>query len=442
MATEVQHLTQDSSLPDQYRPALPDQGVGRYLRAVAGVREPLMDWVPEERARYSRLGAIIINTGIMAGVSLFVALHSIAPALPLLLAAAFWAAVIITLDGWLISSTHGVTERRRRMLATRLVVSVIMGAFIAEPLLLWFFGPAIKGEIVRMRQDDANAERSKWVRCNPADVTVRVSGDCGNYVLNLEASPRAVAKQMDDARKEQARLKGDIGKINARIAQMEKEARRECNGKKGDGLSGIRGEGPNCRQARRDTAAYRRDSKLAQKQRDLIATGTRITQLGQQLRNGQQGFEREIKSEIDERMRQWQAGMSDKGILDQERALGRLADRSFFVRLQEWLLRILLITVDILPVLTKVLSRETAYDDIHRSQTNAGRNLLEAYLAQRVKGDLARRDVAGRRTDHWRETQMDAVADATRSARINRQTDRAQEVERLAARLRDRDRPN
>jgi hypothetical protein len=438
MTTDVRPV---EPIPDHYRPAMPDRGLGRRLRAIAGVVESLLDWVPEERARYTRLGAIILNTAVMAGVSLFIALHSLSSAWPLLLlGAVLWAIVILTLDSWLIASTHGVMERRRRMLLTRLLVSILMGAFIAEPLVLWFFGPAIKGEIVRMRADDAKAERSKWVKCNPSDITLKIPKGCGDYVLNVTGSPRAATEELAGEQRTRTTLKVEIGQIAAHISKMERDGRWECNGKGGDGRSGVVGQGPNCDQARKETERYRQDSGLAAKQQQLNETDSKIAAITTQLKSGQQDYEKQIKDAIDGQMRAWQSGQTDRGILDQVRALHRLGDRSFFVSFQEWLLRLLLITIDILPVLAKMLSRETAYDVLHRRQVEAGKKLHGERLDLHQKEDTSDYKVAARRVDHQRESKLEQVAEADRSARSRRQADLDQEVERLAAELRERNR--
>ena len=51
---------------DTFRPAEPARGPGRWLRRVAGLNEAILDWVPEERPRYTWQGAIVLNTAILA----------------------------------------------------------------------------------------------------------------------------------------------------------------------------------------------------------------------------------------------------------------------------------------------------------------------------------------------------------------------------------------
>lgn len=75
MATEAPYLA--DRLPDTYWPARPEHGVPRLLRRLAGIREDVLDWVPEERPRYTRLGLIVANTGIMAAAAMLIALTSV-----------------------------------------------------------------------------------------------------------------------------------------------------------------------------------------------------------------------------------------------------------------------------------------------------------------------------------------------------------------------------
>jgi len=67
----------EAYLREPFRPAPPARGPGRLLRQVAGVNETILDWVPEERPRYTRLGAIVINTGLMAALSMTVLLGKV-----------------------------------------------------------------------------------------------------------------------------------------------------------------------------------------------------------------------------------------------------------------------------------------------------------------------------------------------------------------------------
>jgi hypothetical protein len=143
-------LTREQVLGERLTPAEPSHGPGRRLRAIAGVDESVLDWVPEERARYARLGAIILNTGLLAGLSLITALNHVvqAPLFAVILVGMFWAFMVMSFDGWLIASTHGVIGATKFwFFLPRIVVSVLLGAVIAEPLVLWAFAPAVNRDV-------------------------------------------------------------------------------------------------------------------------------------------------------------------------------------------------------------------------------------------------------------------------------------------------------
>src|SRR4051794_24196001 len=85
-----------------YRPAFPDLGFGRRLRAVIGIKEDVLDWAPEERPRYTKTAVIVLTTGMLSGLSIMVVLNQLLDgsawwSLALVPVAVFWALMIINL---------------------------------------------------------------------------------------------------------------------------------------------------------------------------------------------------------------------------------------------------------------------------------------------------------------------------------------------------------
>ena len=128
--------------PGTYRPVLPDHGPGRWFRACAGIKEDVMDWSPAERAKYTGLGIIVLNTGCLAAFAMFTALGKIvaAPAFALVPLALIWGWIIFSVDRWLITSTHGVRGLSRVLIfIPRLLLAILLAVTIAEPLTLRIF---------------------------------------------------------------------------------------------------------------------------------------------------------------------------------------------------------------------------------------------------------------------------------------------------------------
>jgi hypothetical protein len=79
-------------------------------------------------------------------------------------------------------------------------------------------------------------------------------------------------------------------------------------------------------------------------------------------RQAGQQFTQSVGQAIAAKVATRRAGQGPVGILDEDAALGRLSDRSGFVLAAQWLVRLLLIAIDCLPVLTKMMGGVTRYD--------------------------------------------------------------------------------
>jgi hypothetical protein len=351
---------------------------------VAGVREDVLDWVPEDRPRYTRLGAIILNTGLLAGLSLFTGLDKVVQVFWLFLVpiALIWAFVVVSFDGWLIASTHGALKSARlRVFVPRLLISVLMGAVIAEPLLLWAFQPAIHAEVLSHRQDELTRYESRLKTCNPESGEIVSTPECRDLQLRTPDAPRTKQVELAAVAAQRDRLRTQVDQINQRLSDMNEVARAECNGRAGIGLSGQVGEGPDCRRDRLEADRYRSDSQLDQRQADLTALDRRVATLTADVQQAGQRYAESLGAAIAGQVAVRAAGSQGPiGILDEDAALGRLSDRSGLVFWAHWVVRLLLVAIDCLPVLTKMMGGVTGYDRRVDAQRKAGENLHSVFL--------------------------------------------------------------
>jgi len=405
---------------------------------IAGVEEDILDWVPEERPRYTRLGAIVLNTGVLAGLSLLIALDTLADVSWSLLlpAAALWAFVIVSFDGWLIASTHGVSNaRQRRVFLPRLLISLLIGFIIAEPLLLWVFQPAIHKELLDERQNELAAYESQWQLCNPVSGELVITVGCANYRLNIKDSPQAAQEQLTTATANRDQLKAMVDGLNGQWAELETIARNECGGTSGAGLTGQRGDGPECKRDRQVADQHRMDSQLDKHQADLTALNQQIVTLTDDLATARQTAGRQISAAITEKVNAKRAAQGNIGILDEDKALGQLSDRSSFVFAAQWLVRLLLIVIDCLPVLAKMMSGTTAYDALVSRQIEASKRLHDKRLHLRERNDTVETEVQLQRAEYELRTKIDSINEADRTARAQRKVDLDAEISELAAKL-------
>ncbi|WP_426509641.1 DUF4407 domain-containing protein [Dactylosporangium sp. McL0621] len=425
---------------EPYRPSRPARmGPGRVLRHIAGIDETILDWAPEERHRYTRLGAIVLNTGLMAALSMYVLLgsHQISP-LILVPAALTWGYIVLSFDRWLVSNTHGTGGMGTGTFIARTAISVLMGLVVAEPLLLWMFGTDIHTQINQTRAESIETYESTLKRCNPLDgeAPKDAAGCSKEFTLNVPGAPRPLLDAKAAAERERDKAKTDIAAIDTEINRREDLARQECNGTKGNGLSGRVGEGPNCRQLRGETQQYKASSGRADRQDELDAANTKISGIDVQLAAASQTYSQNVTAAIKQRVEQKKADMDRPGLLDQEKALTELGGQNFFVLFQSNLVRLLLMVLDCLPVLVKKMTRPTTYDGLLSRQLTVDNRLHEKTLKNRSEREVGDLEVQIQQNEHNVRVRKERIEEQGRDAEADRQTNIDAQIEELARRLR------
>ncbi|WP_017619597.1 DUF4407 domain-containing protein [Nocardiopsis gilva] len=408
--------------------------------------EELLAWHPGERARYTRQGLVILGTGCMAGLAALIGLGRFTPTpWPLLIPLAlFWAALILALDCWLVSTTHGTAGvMKLRVLAGRIALAVLIGFVVAEPLLLYLFQPAIEREVERTSQDEVDSYASMLRRCNPVSGEKVDDPNCDDHLITVSDSTfLSVREELDSATEERDDLAERIGEIESTLAKKNDLARRECNGTEGDGLTGRVGAGPNCQRLRREADDYRSDSRLDEHQRRLLELDGTVGSLESKVGEASGDYESALTKQIDDKIAARADEDGEAGILEEMDALHRLSQNSAYVFIGEWALRLLLITVDALPVLTKLLGGVSAYDRLCSRQRRQESDLYEKELELRYRRETDEKDEELRtremnRERHIRHTELEAHTDRAQSG-----ADLNTAIDALAARFRgDQDAP-
>ena len=358
--------------PGDYRPARPSHGPGRWFRACAGVREDVMDWTPSERLKYAGLGIIVLNTGCLAAFAMFTALHTIviAPAFALLLPSLAWGWIIFSVDRWLITSTHGIQGMSRVMIfIPRLVLAILLAFTIAEPLTLRIFQNTLDSTVASDRTAQLDAYESKLQTCNPVSGQWVASASCNGYHLAVADSPYAAQQKLAVAKREEAQLESVISAEEAQEQKLITTAQGECAGTAGAGMSGQAGEGPRCTADWAAVNAYDKQSGLAAKQKQLSSLQASISGMIPQTGSAQQTYQAKLQAKISRTVAEKRTDLETQiGIIDEWSALEQLSSRSTFVFFGHWLLVLVLIALDSLPVLAKMMSGSSAYDRLLAEQ--------------------------------------------------------------------------
>ena len=345
--------------------------IGRRLRGLIGVDEALLAEVPSDRARYTRLGGIVVGTAAIASISMYVGIGEVfgAPTLLALIPALLWGVFIANLDAWLIASLHGTRWRQHFWVVfPRLFVAIFFGFLIAEPLVLKAFEPAIEREIGDSRQDDVLRFQTHLRECNPVRGTLssKQAEACKGAVLVVRGipSPGAIESQLRGFRAERSRLQKSVDKSAATQRKLDDVARLECNGGDGRGLTGRYGVGPSCRRNRQDADNFRRTSRRDEQTAQIVSLTRRITRLERRLKDNSQDYEAGLNAAIAERVAERKARQKEMGLLERLYAMKALVKTNFYLAAAEWFLRLLFIMIDCLPLLVKLSGGSTSYDKV------------------------------------------------------------------------------
>jgi hypothetical protein len=422
-----------------YRPAPPDRGIGRWMRVLCGIREDILDWVPEERPRYTGFGIIVLNTGCFAALAMFTAMNKIvsAPPLAFLPVALLWGWIILSIDRWLIASTHGVHQAWRLPLifAPRLVLAFLLALSIAEPLTLWIFQPALNREIHQFQTSQLVAYQSLLKSCNPPTGVPVSAGRCEGARLSIQDPPGGVLNELTDARRQQATTQREVDAIEKTISHLRTKAQGECAGAHGPGLTGIPGVGWQCRRDWTAVRQYQSSSGLAAQLSLLHSLTNTISQLIPKVGTAQQTAAQEVGQAITTAVEAKKTAQQGRiGLLDQWGALDRLSAQSSFVTVGHWLLWLILIAIDCLPITAKMMSRSTAYDRLLSGQLESSERVHEVDLQLREQNATADKDVAIQFGEITKQERLRRLAHDERMNRAQREADVVASAEELATR--------
>jgi hypothetical protein len=363
---------------------------------MTGVDESVLRSVPAERPRYTAMGGVVLGTALMAMFSMSVALYCVfgefVPAAFLFVPV--WGLFILFLDRWLMASTS--TRRagaRFRKLFPRFMLATVFGVIIAEPLLLGVFHTAIEQRIRDDREHAILAREAILKRCNPVPGTEEAkrgdadAADCREYRLSVTAASEAKQKELDQATQERDNFRNAVDADAKAYGELEQKAREECVGTSGPGLTGQRGQGPNCKRLRAQADQYRADHRINENNQRLAELNQNIADLTAEVGRQRTDAATEIAAGIKQRVEQFRKDQRTQiGLLERLRTLGVLVGENAYVFAAEWALRVFFVVVDSLPVLLKFLSGFTDYDALLADR------LQRQNRAQRVVNETMRRD--------------------------------------------------
>ncbi|MGW2471434.1 DUF4407 domain-containing protein [Streptomyces bauhiniae] len=423
---------------DPHTPAR--RGPGRLLRAGIGVYEPVLDTVPSERPVYTRYGGIVLATALLGGISAAVALDALlqgASVWAMVAAGTVWTAFVYLVDSWLVSSTHGKIGRsRNRALLPRLLLSVLIGLALAEPLLFQVFAPEMDKHLTEGRDRAVQTYYGRLLACNPVDGTTTLDrADCDKYQLGVRGAPVALRNQITDVNDQLGKLTKHVADVDRQQAKLDAASNELCSRKNYKRVPGGWDVTEQCETARGQAAAYSTGNDVDSERAKATALRNRLDTLTGRMKQSTEEYRAKVMEKARAERADKAKDLHDTGLLDRAEALWAVMTSAFYPCYFAIVLHLLLLVFDSLPVLVKFMAGISAYDmALHdhlagaRREREAGRRADEEQARERRRTELA---LLRARTTDEREAAEHELA----QARVRREKERRALIEELTRAL-------
>ncbi|MGW1682586.1 DUF4407 domain-containing protein [Saccharopolyspora sp. NPDC002376] len=373
--------------------------------------EKVLDAVPHNRARYTGVGGVVLSTAVIAGLSMTFALSQVLGGFnPLILIPALiWSVVVLNLDRWLItSSTDTRWGRRTATLVPRLLVAVLLGVVIAEPMVLRLFESAVEQHVNDDRDRQVRELVDGLVRCNPlpgGPEPLAIAVDCAGKAFSLGIDPTAISDELGATEQQATSLTASIRADSDRLADLERLARLECTGAVGPGLTGVPGEGRDCLRLREQADEFRTSNPIEPRVAMLGSLNARVAELRNQASTTQGDYQQARDAEIQRQRDELQSHQQEIGLLERFQALDELTRQNSFLWGASWMIRFLFIALDCLPILVKLLGGTSAYDRLVETRTTSHERIHTELVRSTEEAVLGELDL--RRHEKQLEQQKD-----------------------------------
>lgn len=306
------------------------QKISRLLLFAAGVDLTLVEQSASEKTKYLSIGASVVFTGMFSALAAGYALHStfsnLAVTLPL---AILWGLMIFNLDRLIIAGMRkGIWWREWLGVVPRIFMAALISLVISRPLELKIFETEIAGEL-RIMEQEAAARFSKMLYSR------------FDSALTSKQNAVLVLKRHLEQKENHKNALADL-------------ARQEADG---TGGSKVKNLGPIFKLKQMDAERARAEYDSL-----VITNGSQMKQYEVEIRH----LETQMHSEATSKEQ-----ISISGLANKMEALSRLTARNNGIWWAHSLLVFLFLLVEIIPILTKLLTPAGPYDallSIHEHQ--------------------------------------------------------------------------
>ncbi|QXG76753.1 DUF4407 domain-containing protein [Modestobacter sp. L9-4] len=437
---------------------------GDRLAVLAGARLDVLAVAPGARAKFVALGGVLVSTGGLAALSMAFALHmALGVWWPLAaLIGVGWGMVIINLDRMLlVGMAHDSSWLRNAAMAVpRIGLAVLLGTVISTPLTLQVFSKEIDTTIVTLQAEAAERftdELGADARYAPIPVLEQQIAEeqavlAGGGAGDANADPRVTGAQTERDAK-QATYDAEAQKYSDLRTRAQCELDGTCgSGEEGEGAAYFGAAAAADAQADvRDAAKAELDAadRALQQARDAaetdaVSAGARNVAMAQtDLATHTAELQRLTTAKVGEQAAFDAQNAQSDGLLARIEAMDRLAQDRPAAGTAHLLLFLLFLSVELLPVLMKVMlnfSDPTAYDrlEVLRDEEDVAAEEIRRngrQRAQQARADLVVAAETDRMAREILDREIAAREEAERAAERKARRREARSLRRVLGRM-------
>lgn len=373
----------------------------QFVLALSGVHTETLQLVPSERSRFESLGWAILITSGLAVVSMWFALASAMNvngilAIPVALC---WGLVIMGIDRWLVTSMPIDNNRKFALAAPRIVLALLLGTLISTPLVLRIFQTEINAQIAAMQQNSYSTFLKQQQGSQVAQQVGTYSKELANLNTIINSHGATTGSNAGDP---------ELVSYNSQLSSLQKQLTTWTQAKSQDlkEYSCQKYGGADCPKAgvgpaaQASLASYNQASgqvtkvqgEINQVQQKITARTKELSsnsKADQQNRYAEALTQRPVVQEeyntAVQRQNQLQAvfftqNQASHGILTKLEALSQLSNSSLTVEVARFLLFLLFLVIECLPVTVKLLQKPGHYEAaLAKAKVAESRDVEEYY---------------------------------------------------------------
>lgn len=394
----------------------PTQNLGMkyFLPRLAGARVDVLEELPGAVPKQFAMGAVLLTTAGFAAASAAYALSltGVASGFVCVLIGLVWGLVILNLDRMLILGLASETDSRKTLMLAvpRVILAFIIGVVISTPLMLKVFDTEISAQLNKNILSSQEALRSE-INGSSANADLAAAEEkLTDLRLLINAGPTANPAANPKVKDVQAQ----IDKLEATATEQKAEADRlraaavaEEEGSAGTGVAGCAAM---CVEKRRLASEAEgrwqgTQGEIAAKEREIetIAQGLQGSLL-EESKKSIEVAQTELPvveanvAQMREQIRSAQDGsyaleQANTGIIARLKALSDLTAGDSSAAMAKWMVSLLFMSIEILPVLFKVLSNfgsRTPYDELVSERENEEKERATAAADKRKEVESLR----------------------------------------------------